>query len=127
MLTSQWSTRPDPQSCQKRNIVFCCLVFLGLESGDGRTDRQHVRKQLSLPAMTLGWPSGSMCPHLTNKNVKIRTNRVTERVPKNVINSFMHAKVFFPLLCMENDNMGGGGNIVPWLVVRKAVNLDMLG
>ena len=41
------------------NIVFCCYVFLDLKSGDGRTDGQHVRKEWSLPAMTLGWPSGS--------------------------------------------------------------------
>ena len=37
------------------NIVFFCFVFLG----DERTDGQHVRKQ-SLPAVTLGWPSGSI-------------------------------------------------------------------
>ena len=41
------------------NIVFCCFVFLDLKSGDGRTDGQHVQKQGSLPAVTLGWPSGS--------------------------------------------------------------------
>ena len=35
------------------NIVFCCFVLLDLKSGDGRTDGQHVRKQLSLPAVTL--------------------------------------------------------------------------
>ena len=42
------------------NIVFCCFVLLDLKTGDGRTDEQHVRKQLSLPAVALGWPSGSI-------------------------------------------------------------------
>ena len=48
------------------NIVFCCFVFLDLKSADGRmrtyvrTYGQYVRKQLSLPAVTLGWPSGSI-------------------------------------------------------------------
>ena len=42
------------------NIVFCCFVFLYLKSGDGCTDGQLVQKQLSLPAVTLGWPSGSI-------------------------------------------------------------------
>ena len=42
------------------NIVFCCFVFPDLKSGDGRTDGKHVRKQWSLPAVTLGWPSGSI-------------------------------------------------------------------
>ena len=42
------------------NIAFCCFVFQDLKSGDGRTDGQHVRKQLSLPAVTLGWPSESI-------------------------------------------------------------------
>ena len=41
------------------NIVFCCFVFLDLKGGDVRTYGQHVRKQLFLPAVTLGWPSGS--------------------------------------------------------------------
>ena len=41
------------------NIVFCCFVFQDFKNGDGRTDGQHVRKQRSLPAATLGWPSGS--------------------------------------------------------------------
>ena len=41
------------------NIVFCCFVLLDLKNGDGWTDGQHVRKQRSLPAVTLGWPSGS--------------------------------------------------------------------
>ena len=38
------------------NIVFCCFVFLDLK----RTYGQHVRKQLSLPTVTVGWPSGSL-------------------------------------------------------------------
>ena len=46
------------------NIVFYCFVFLDLKIGDvrtyGWTYGQHVRKQLSLPAVTLGWPSGSI-------------------------------------------------------------------
>ena len=42
------------------NIVFCCFVFLDLKSGDGLTYGQHERKQWSLPAVTLGWPSGSI-------------------------------------------------------------------
>ena len=35
-------------------LLFC---FSRFENTDGRTDGQHVRKQLSLPAVTLGWPS----------------------------------------------------------------------
>ena len=42
------------------NVVFGCFVFLDLKSGDGRTYGQHVRKQLSVPAVTFGWPSGSI-------------------------------------------------------------------
>ena len=36
------------------NIVFC-FALLDLNSGDGRTYGQHVRKQLSLPTVTVGW------------------------------------------------------------------------
>ena len=53
------------------NIVFCCFVFLDLKSGEVRvrtyvrtdwpTDGQHVQIQWSLLAVTLGWPSGSIC------------------------------------------------------------------
>ena len=53
------STRPKV-SPDWANIVFCCFVCLDLKSGDGRTDGQHVRKQWSLPAVTVGWPSGSI-------------------------------------------------------------------
>ena len=52
------------------NIVFCCFVLLDLKSGDGRTDGQHVRKQWSLPDVTVGWPSGSI------------QNRLLQRWPK---------------------------------------------
>ena len=48
------------------NIVFC-FVFLDLKSVDGRTDGQLVRKQWSLPAVTLGWPSGSIEGRRHNK------------------------------------------------------------
>ena len=37
-------------------LLFC---FARFEKGDGRTDGQHMQKQLSLPVVTLGWPSGS--------------------------------------------------------------------
>ena len=58
----QWSIRPDQHSCEQRTL-FSLDICLVLESGDGRTngstDGQHVRKQLSLPAVTLGRPRGS--------------------------------------------------------------------
>ena len=41
------------------NIVFYCFVFLDFEKW-GRAYVQHVRKQLSLPAVILGWLSGSI-------------------------------------------------------------------
>ena len=63
------------------NIVFCC--FVDLKSGDGRTDGQHVRKQWSLPAVTLSWPSGSICgrysfvrsPNIRNTEEPTSTSR----------------------------------------------------
>ena len=42
------------------NDVFCCFIFLDLRNRDGRMDGQHAQKQLSLPTVTLGWPSGSI-------------------------------------------------------------------
>ena len=43
------------------NIVFTwiCFVLLDFEKRE-RTGRQYVWKQLSLPAVTVGWPSGSI-------------------------------------------------------------------
>ena len=49
-------------------IVFCCIVLLDLNSGDRRmygrmyglmNGRTTCAKKLSLPAVTVGWPSGS--------------------------------------------------------------------
>ena len=37
-----------------------CYHFVFLKSLDGRTDGRHVRKQWSLPAVTVGWQSGSI-------------------------------------------------------------------
>ena len=48
------------------NIVFCCFVFLALKSGDG-----HVRKQLPLPAVTLGWPSGSIIQDINIRHMEV--------------------------------------------------------
>ena len=48
------------------NIVitlFCMAKFLKVE----RTDGRHVRKQLSLPAVTVDWPGGSI--YLGTKSV----------------------------------------------------------
>ena len=45
---------PLGQTHSHANIVFCCLDFLDLKRGDGWTDGQHVRKQLSLPAVDCG-------------------------------------------------------------------------
>ena len=55
------------------NIVFCCFVFL--ESGDGRTDGQHVQTQWSLPAVTLAWPSGSI---ETNSDISFWISGITK-------------------------------------------------
>ena len=43
-------------------LLFCFSKF----ETWGRTDGQHVRKQWSLPAVTLGWPSGSIIVHRNN-------------------------------------------------------------
>ena len=37
-------------------LLFCFSRF----EKWGRTEGEHVRKQLSLPSVTLGWPSGSI-------------------------------------------------------------------
>ena len=52
------SARPTVPTSSEH--CFLCFVLLDLKSGDGRTDGQHVRKQWSLPAVTVGWPSGSI-------------------------------------------------------------------
>ena len=41
-------------------LLFCFSRFEKWGRTDERTYGQHVRKQLSLPALTLGWPSGSI-------------------------------------------------------------------
>ena len=40
--------------------LFCFARFEKWGRTDGRTDGQHVQKQLSLRAVTLGWPNGSI-------------------------------------------------------------------
>ena len=52
---------PLGQTHSHASSEYCCFVFIDLKREGGRTDGQHVRKQLSLPAVTLGWPSGSIC------------------------------------------------------------------
>ena len=59
-LTTQVSSMihsARPMVMPVANIVFCCFVFLDLKSGEGRTD--NMCEHLFLPAVTLGWPSGS--------------------------------------------------------------------
>ena len=48
-----------------------CFLLLCFSSTDG----QHVQKQLSLPAVTLGWPSGSIevCHHILSR-LKVKWN-----------------------------------------------------
>ena len=48
-----------PTALPVANIVFCCFVLLDFEK-ILRTDGQHVRKQLTPPAVTVGRPSGSI-------------------------------------------------------------------
>ena len=59
MIVSSMIHSARPTVSPAATIVFC-FGLLYLKSGDGRTDGQLVRKQLSLPAVTLGWPSGSI-------------------------------------------------------------------
>ena len=44
------------------NIVFALNLFCFEKWGrtDGRTSVRHVQKQLLLPVVTVGWPSGSI-------------------------------------------------------------------
>ena len=45
------------------NIVFCLFCLLDFKKWgrtDGRTNGRHVQKQWSLPAVTVGRPSGSI-------------------------------------------------------------------
>ena len=58
------------------NIVFCCFVFLDMKSGDVCPYGQHVRKQWSLPSVTLGWPSGSK-NNFPTWNIHLSFNIVT--------------------------------------------------
>ena len=51
-------------------FVFCCFVLLDLKSGDVRTDRQYVRKQFTLPAVTADWPSGSIMKFFVVANIQ---------------------------------------------------------
>ena len=55
------STRPTVSPVA--NIVFSCFVLLDFEKWgrtDGCTDVRHVKKQLFLPDVTVGRPSGSI-------------------------------------------------------------------
>ena len=46
---------------QSRSSEHCFrFVLLDFEKWE-RTYGRHVQKQLSLPATTVGWPSGSIC------------------------------------------------------------------
>ena len=75
-----------PKVTPVANIAFCRYVFLDLRSARARayvqTDGQYVRKQLSIPAVTLGWPSGSI-----SKNTSLHFQLYTslQSMPKYVV------------------------------------------
>ena len=46
-----------------KRTLFSLFCIARLEKW-GRTDGQHMRKQLSLPAVTVGWLSGSIVDSL---------------------------------------------------------------
>ena len=51
------------------NIVFDWNLFCFVKSGDVRTDGKDVRKQWSLPAVTVGRPSGSIFECVSKREV----------------------------------------------------------
>ena len=53
-------THSHTSSEHDRFLLFCFSRFEKWGRANGRTDGQHVRKQWSLPAVTLGWASGSI-------------------------------------------------------------------
>ena len=70
------------------NIVFCCFVFLDLKSTYVQTDG-HVRKQWSLPAVTLGclgWPSGSITIWINGRKVAFFNHISTSKLSFCVVN-----------------------------------------
>ena len=74
------------------NVVFC-FVFLDLKSGDWRTG--HVRKQWSLPAVTLGWPSGSTVNCFLYRFWCSFLNNTDDRLILNTNNGIVTFYVFF--------------------------------
>ena len=51
---------PLGQTHSHASSEHCFLFCFARFEKWGRTDRQHVRKKLSLPAVTVDWPSGSI-------------------------------------------------------------------
>ena len=58
---SQTHGLASSEHCFRLKFVLFCQI---LKNVDGRTDGQHMRKQLSLPAVPVGRPSGSKCIHI---------------------------------------------------------------
>ena len=82
------------------NIVFAWNLFSFARFWKVEVDGQHVRKQWSLPAVTVGRPSGSICPlfsficESTYRSDNLRVLETTYKKEKNRVSTNKNERNF---------------------------------
>ena len=101
----------DCKKLQVHTIFLCKLIICGKKLSMQRktvnvkilmsgTDGQYVRKQLSLPAVTLGWPGGSIW-HMP----KTMSYSLTNKTLVGYVNALLARAVHYSLIFLLSDGI----------------------